>query len=559
MLQILTTDKRCGSELTIDFSSLEGENVSIPVMLTSLYTRQQFEDFSKSYEGINAYWKSLPLSAQEEIFDCYTNIDDLCRSTSLVDGVTYSNGQTQRVSSRRKAELHSQIKKLVALHPWERIKTFLGVSLPRVHTPTDIEETIPERYSNQPKAKTYVREEFHQLVIYLYYYKFFVPVLAMLAANLKSTSIAKDDKELFILKEVGSYDLFRVPEAQRLMDYVDSHFIAREHLFNRALNVNGLSEEDIPDLVKSRVFVKALAIAEPQGPTHVVTTVSKELQRKLQDVQLGFNNQNIRKKEPRSERTGDENNLTSIEGYRTKTTVSNLVKGSLNKYSKDFVQILKRWVKEEDLPKAVELTEEAIEHFRLREQTHYVNPVWEHLGIAVLDKAGVSTQINDHVYFEADLAQRAVVTTIMDYHGFTELAIMMSTTMSKRPPNQPAQAFSNQAGQVLDKSVIARILVHYPYYDPEPANKPRSGLNNYGLMVIDQTIKSFCNYIHEVNGPNWLINRTPDINKGEIYELPADIKTTIAEFVLLCLEFEPLVNEDRLIEQSIQLLKSRKL
>lgn len=545
MLQIIVSEPTNGSELNIVYSTPEGESTIIPVMMNALYTRQKFQGLIKSHEGINKYWASLPHDTQARIFDLYYSIDELCSSTSLVDG-NDTNGQArQQMSSRRRADLHSNIRELVSLHDWPTMRKYFNIALPSVNVPSDIEETIPERYRNQPKDKTYVREEYQDLVMYLYYYRFFVPVIAMLSNNLKHTTIPKDDREFYIYKELAHYAVYKAPEAERLKAYVDSYFIGREHQYNRSLNLNGLSYEDIPNLVKARVFIKALATSDPFGDTQVITGLSNALNNKLNSLANGYNNVSLRDKVNRKEKSSEEKSLTPMESYRIKTAVSNLAKGTLNVYSKNLEQMLRRWVPEKDLAEQIDLTQQAVEHFRLREISHLFNPTWTHIAIAIIDGCGVETMINDHGEFDTFVAQQAVAVTVLAYLGFEEIALMLSTDFKVRPSGYANVTFATQVGQILTPDLLARFDKLYPYYNPEPGGKARSGLNNYGLMVIDQVVKEFNGFLHTVNGPLWLLNKA-EVTKSEPYELPADIKQQLAEFVLLVGEREPLITAEEL-------------
>lgn len=557
MLQIIVAEPNNGSELNIAFSTSEGESTVIPVMMNSLYTRQKFQGLVKSHIGINKYWASLPQETQARIFDLYYSIDELCSATSLVDG-NDTNGQArQQMSSRRRADLHSNIRELISLHDWATMRKYFTIALPSINVPNDIEETIPERYRNQPKDKTYVREEYQDLVMYLYYYRFFVPVIAMLSNNLKHTTIPKDDREFYIYKELAHYAVFKTPEAERLKAYVDSYFIGREHQYNRSLNLNGLSHEDIPNLVKARVFIKALATTDPFGDTQIITGLSNALNNKLNNLATGYNNVSVRDKVNRKEKSGEDKNLTVIESFRIKTAVSNLAKGALNRYSKDLKQMLSRWVPEKDLSTQVDLAEQAVEHFRLREIGHLFNPTWTHIGVAIIDGCGVETMINDHGEFDTFVAQQAVAITALSYLGFEEVALMLSTDFQIRPKGHANVMFATQVGQILTPDLLARFDKLYPYYNPEPGNKPRSGLNNYGLMVVDQVVKEFNGFLHTVNGPLWLLNKT-GVTKNEPYELPADIKQQLAELVLFVGERVPLVTAEELFYKEFPELRPTK-
>jgi hypothetical protein len=552
MLKIIGDSSTSGATFDIQISTrnvqecLDGEG---GIKTTSVYSKQTFENYDNSFSGINRFWATLPEEKQEAIFDCYSEIFYYLSTTTLNPGIEMrTDDKRVEPTQRRRTEFVRRLKELEALNDYDAYMRFAKLDEP-VAIPADIKDEVPVRYQNQPREKTYVTDEYVSLVRFARYYKFLFPVIIMLGDNLRGAQIGVDEKELMMYRQLSVLKILTRPEAKRLGDYVESHFLDREQEFNNSLILNHHSREDMPIIVKARLFTKGMCIAEtePSEEKSVIATMSREIHKRLTAMDSKFNGDIVRHKAPLKNQDGEDRNLSMMESYRLKTIVSSTAKAATNRYSRNTEALLKRWVKEEDLPKALALADQTAQAIRNRDLIPLDNPVWENLAPGILWRCGVNHNISVYTKYEAWVSQFAAVIVILHYTGHDEVALMMCNDKTLMSKNEIAPSYLIQSAfLILEKQTIADLTRLYPYYEHE--NKPRATGNVFALTAIDEMTKKLCNYTFKANGPRWLLD-TLEYSVGDEYYLPSDTKQVFANVMLTIHNHKPLLTKEELFYQ----------
>lgn len=279
----------------------KGETVSF---IFSTFKKENFVDNNEVFLHINNYWKIQKEEKQSKIFQIYKEVED------CFDDILNKDSLTDR--------LKDLVKELFDLHPIPDLKSWL-INYSGILIPPDFKELYvedPDR--NTTVDKTYVREDYRELLTLSLILRIMVPIWATYVRHIRSHTGNG-------LKELKAFELLEktpIPKSQaisKLLKYITANFKKDE----ANIPVNFLTEEDFPYWVLTLTCVRRLCVGEFQSKNpkaNLVTLISNFVDTKTNYTDGDFSKQIKDKKA-----TGvgeDENKLSTMECFRINTEIS---------------------------------------------------------------------------------------------------------------------------------------------------------------------------------------------------------------------------------------------
>lgn len=268
---------------------------------------QVFKPEVDVFKHINQYWSTLPVQTQDQIFEVFERIHK-----------TYNDIWDQ---DRLMIALRPLVAELFYLHPQESIQFWVNLKSdilvpPSVKTRFDVNEGMIGT-----RERTYLVDDYKKLIALAISMRLMIPVWGEF--------INRGRKEFgTIYKEYQAYQLLAhspvidCEAMERLRTFIE-HTIPKDHPIDGAI-INAISREDFPVWVTSITVVRRLCYADVSGidrdGSSLVTYLYNFIDNKVKtiDSQMG----KIMDKTSSETSSDGENNLSKLEGFKVKQTVT---------------------------------------------------------------------------------------------------------------------------------------------------------------------------------------------------------------------------------------------
>lgn len=279
----------------------KGQRVSF---MFSTFKKDNFADNNEVFKHINAYWAGQTEPFQKHVFDLYKEIEDCFHDILNRDLLT--------------ERLKDFVKQLYALHPFSTMRTwvinFSGLVVP----PSFNENYILDADRNTTVDKTYVREEYRELLTLSLMLRLMVPIWATYVRHIRSHT-GNGLKELQAFKLLERTEIPDSSPVVKLKQYIHAN-IRKE---NATIPVSFISEDDIPYWVMTLTCVRRLCVGDlqPKNPrANLATLVSNFIDTKTNYKDGDFSS-TVQTKTT-GDFGGDENKISTMECFRENTEIS---------------------------------------------------------------------------------------------------------------------------------------------------------------------------------------------------------------------------------------------
>lgn len=484
------------------------------------------------FKTLNAVWASYDSAKQLRIFEAYEAFADYANNASL-----------NSINSKHK--VNAVVRTIVEEHDYYGVKDVLNRHSDVV-IPPSVKDFIPIEHSSQPKDKTYIKEDYQKLGEFIHYFRFMAPIISQLIKSYYH--LGKDESDREVLRIINRTEIAKNPEYKRLRAYVESLFEDRVHDINQGLFLSGLSREDIPDIVFSRLINRVIVALEPNAPEiELVASISNKAGKRLMEIARGYNGEEIRQKTLPASADNSESKPSRQEMWKLPEDMTNHTRAVYLSSSKRFATDLANVVKEEHLEEETQRYKETIEHMFTRKPDTLDNSVFRSSGIGLLSKLGHSHRLRGSCTLEARRVQLAVTTVLMNYLGFPKLALYINARCVPIPNNTLKPSLMNESVTKLLSPEQQEVLDKmYPISRPVLKDKKVNRQQNFLVEEVNRVVLELTKQDLYIDGPNWLIDGH-GFKRGEAVEINNELKLQLVNFAICIYNLELINNEDELL------------
>lgn len=279
----------------------KGEMVSF---VFSTFKRDNFADNNEVFKHINSFWLSQNENFQKEVFDIYKEIED------CFDDILNKDTLTDR--------LKICINKLYLLHPMKMMKHWVLNYSGLIPPPGFNDVYIADADRNTTVVKTYIRDEYRDLLTLSLMLRLMVPIWATYVRHIRSYT-GNGLKELKAFRLLENTEIPNSVPVVKLLQYIQAN-IRKE---NASIPVSFISEDDYPYWVMTLTCVRRLCVGELQSKNpkaNLVTLISNFI-----DTKTNYNDGDFTQT-VQTKTTGDygdsENKISTMECFRVNTEIS---------------------------------------------------------------------------------------------------------------------------------------------------------------------------------------------------------------------------------------------
>lgn len=278
-----------------------GENVGFTF---STFKKDNFSDNNEVFKHINSYWESKPEAFQRKVFDLYREIED------CFDDILNKDTLTER--------LKLYVKALFDLHPLNDLKLWV-INYSGIVVPPGFKESyVADADRNTTVDKTYVRDEYRELLTLSLILRLMVPIWATYVRHIRSHT-GNGLKELQAFRLLEKTEIPDSSPIIKLMQYIQAN-IRKE---NASIPVSFISEDDFPYWVMTLTCVRRLCVGDLQSKNpraNLATLISNFI-----DTKTNYNDGDFShtvQTKTTGDFGGDENKLSTMECFRVNTEIS---------------------------------------------------------------------------------------------------------------------------------------------------------------------------------------------------------------------------------------------
>lgn len=486
-------------------------------------------------EHINAYWASLPLPRQQQIFETYKEISGVFSIASDPMSLII--------------QLRPLVQKLYELHDLDHIERWLAFHAKNISIPVDIKETyVYSETTGGNRDKTYIASDYTKLLALALALRPMIPIWGEFIER-TGRDTGTPFKEYYAFRLLAKTRLLESDAIKKLLIYIREHLRTDEAsnaLLMQTLVVDGVGWEDYDSWLLSRVLVTRVCVGnirgnDPQG--HLVVACYKYIRSCIApSSSSGSNNfgDQIRTKDFKTS-AQEEQEISRLEAYKIKQQLaigeispfehflSNVEDNLRRTYTQVDFQLWKLLMQQVPLLQRHQIRYGQIVLAQwvlsvVFDQTHTVETGPRH------SARGFSPRALNHLDKDRALLAIIVAQTVLWQRGHRELAGLITATGTNNQNNMMALGGTGAAGRI-DRELSERITQLYPYQHIG-VNRTKTKPQNNALKAIDLVTQQF-------NTRDWII-MLPDALAVELmqtstnrrYHCPHNIKNLLAKLAI---------------------------
>lgn len=459
------------------------ENAAGEVLKWNMTTfgRTKMKEVEDIFAECNGFLQWLGHERSERIWRAYANIENVFLSVNNIRSLT--EGVADYVK-----DIYNEIS-LNDIDHW--IQYYGNVAYPErlldVHDSDD----------NQPD-KTYLKQDYHGLVILMVATRFMVPIWGQYIYEIKKIT-HNDFKEYTAMQLLKETELLESEPILRLGRYIVVHLKRDVDLSGAVLS--GLATTEVPDWMLSMVVIRRIALGEIdaiEDKGDIIRNVFRFIDNQLNGVDSRFGL--IKEKYPDKTETEDERSRAELQ--RVKQAMTALDKKSFELFSQRPIIVAQKI--DPDIPDSLVMG--CVSAMRKLELVAFSDEqlvlVQNVLGV----QTGLGTVLSPHaipVIEKQPLLNYLGVTQALLWHwGFSDLALLCSAEPEEipagvaRPPNTRSR---------VPEELITILDSYYPLRQNQDSDIPKK--SNLAWLSLFQLSKDFENWSWKANVPPILANR----------------------------------------------------
>lgn len=462
------------------------------------------------YELINRYWESLNAARQEQIFAVYRDINDLFHSA---EGYEYE--------SLTRA-LIPLVARVIELHDIEEVKNWADYRSNAIIPTNDPKLLVSYDAANtskKPREGTYLLEDYKWLIAMSIMVRCMIPVWGSYIYRVQRP-VGTNFKEYKAYQLLNQSDIFEHPAMVKLREYV--RFNTKPDQVKMSAMRKGLSTEEYSEWMLGVVVVRKLGCLDffnRESTTSCITVLYNYIAHKLKNSDNGFGGAISEKKFEGTQSEG-ENNLSTLEGYRTPVAIAQGNITAFQVYAERTSVMAKQMCPDIDL----KMVNRSISSVR---QLHRGIPTDEQLIIMQMTvKKVLSPQALKLLNHETIMGVMGVVQAVLWHRGYPELA----AAATARSDEMSLGGGPDHRARILDVQ-LEELRVLYPYQRRLTAKAKQDQTN-----VAQQEIESI---EKKLSKQNWTLTLPGEwvmqMNRSEVnrsFFIPSNFRIRLADFVI---------------------------
>lgn len=470
----------------------------------SMLNRTSFKNLDNLFNPINGFIASWPEEKQNALWECYVEINELMRT----------QGELRLLFSK----LKKVVEKMYSLFNYEQLRYWV-LGYGNIYIP----ENIYDQYHGSPEDRTYLINDYKELVVLAVGLQIMVPVFYQFIFINKY--VGNNHKEQYAYGLLSNTWIEDTPGATRLRSYVEAN-IAREAISVAAVCF-GLSSTELPDHMYCRTVVKKVALSEVtvvDVNSSIISNVYHYLRNTYKSLDRSFTagDGKLNPKHNPTDRGGDEDNMSIAETYKVKQEISDgdLIPQSI--YTENYVQMTHAIdptvpydLIESCIRNAWKLELEPISPHQMTVVQWVMSKVLSPRAIPNLDKPSLMRTIG---------ASQA----LLFHWGFKELAVLLTAIPYVWEDN--SALFTVESRNRISSEAVQRLVALYPY-STRQSGKTSDRQTNAACRAIDALALEMSN--------NYWAVFIPEGKAGEfrfefdnVLTVPADIKSQLVKLLV---------------------------
>ena len=273
----------------------------------AVFGKRYFQEGYDVFAEINAYWASLPLSEQAEIFDIYSG------AQSDFDNCLGRAALTESLKHR--------VNDLVNKHNLDKLQDWVSIKS-AIRIPDDIAVQYTDNIdNNNSRSKTYIRRDYIQLVTMSLFLRTMLPIFGEYIFHTRS-SVGTQFKEQAAFQLLAETTVNTSKPMLRLKEYIEAIVDKDKHDSGKLLQ--GISSEDFSHWMLSLICVRRLCTCDIRGvvPKSGLCPLIYKFIMNTRNPDNNFENQVKDKGRPEDKGSNSNDGISMLERYKIKTNIS---------------------------------------------------------------------------------------------------------------------------------------------------------------------------------------------------------------------------------------------
>lgn len=499
-MQICLTDPKINALKSLT-TEHKGESLAWDV---SHYDKSTFKNLPGLFDEINAFWSRCSDETLDAIWTCYKEI--------------YEDLQMIEEPQRLQTELRDKISKMYSLMTFDDVKRWSHL-YGGIRLPTNIKKDYGE---NDPVDRTYLRDDYYDLVVFSILLKPLVPVYGEYIPRVKSF-YGTTHKEKMALNLLSRSSLVTSPPWERLVRYIEAS-VENEKLADSAI-LGGLGSAELPGWLLSKAVVRRVVIGEAgvvDDKSSLISNVYHAMSASLRYMDRNFNGRINEKMRPRD--GSDEDNMSHAETYKVKQEIADGDLSILSVYTEDVEDMALRVDTSLETERLQLCVQEALQHQQIRISQHHLT-----LCQWVLANA-IPTRGVPSLNKPALLRAMATTQALLWHWGFKDLAaLMLSEEIIVENANMvPAMDSPSR----IPKELVEKLVEIYPHHQRMGGKTQRDRQVNVGCKAVEALSREITKSDWKTMGPEALVRESTAISGDRTFIVPTDIRRQLAELII---------------------------
>ena len=470
----------------------------------SMLNRTSFKNLDNLFKPINGFIATLPQEKQTAIWNCYAEIHELM--------------QTQGELRLLFGKLKKVVKRMYEQFNYEQLRYWV-LGYGNIYIPENIYDT----YDGNPEDRTYLINDYKELVTLAVALQLMIPVFYQFIFINKN--VGNNHKEQYAYGLLAETWIEDIPGAKRLRAYVEAN-IAREAI-SVASVCFGLSSTELPDHLYCRAIVKKVALSEVtvvDVNSSIISNVYHYLRNTYKSLDRSFTSGagRLNPKHNPTDRGGDEDNMSIAETYKVKQEISDgdLIPQSV--YTENYQLMantidptITKGLVEMCMRNARKMTHHPIAPHQMTIVQWVMSPVLSPRAIPNLDKPSLLRTI-------------AVTQALMFHWGFKELAVLL--TAIPFVWEEDSAMFTVDSRSRITSEAVTSLVELYPY-STRQSGKNSDRQTNAACRAIDALALIMSNNYWAVEVPREKIGEFV-FEFDNVITVPADVKSQLVDLLM---------------------------
>lgn len=387
--------------------------------------------------------------------------------------------------------------------------------------PQDIKTNYADVEAGFTRDKTYIREEYIELLTYTVAVRLCLPIWGEYMSIVDSYATA-DGKEFHAYALLQDSSLALQPAYKKLIRYITASTTSSVETASSTLK--GVGRDQIPEWLTSMVIIRKLPVIDlyGTGKGNLINAVFSYVDNHLKRLSKKFM-EGARERKNEGSGGDGEKDQSFIETYRAKQEISygqletNIVylEGDLTRCCLDIDPTFRPEIME-----AVEAVSAGLENAPFHEHNHILTQ-W------IMDKT-IST-LSDVIERRIAVRSMLIAQALLHHWELHNLALLVTGVRIEN-------VGSNQLGDRQNKLTAEQLAILdqiYPYTIPSGSkNQTRNKNTNYGYISVMGMASELTRYTYAVRTPGFLTTKDVNVNKYGHMSAPPSITHELVQLIV---------------------------